>query len=57
VKSVGITGQLTGSRASLIIADDIEVPKNSLTHTQREKLSELGEGVRRRAVPLGRSAR
>ena len=26
VKSVGITGQLTGSRADLMILDDIEVP-------------------------------
>lgn len=40
VRSVGITGQLTGGRASLIVADDVEVPKNSLTHTMREKLSE-----------------
>ncbi len=41
VKSVGITGQLTGSRADIIIADDIEVPKNSYTHTQRLKILEL----------------
>ncbi|WP_266156786.1 phage terminase large subunit [Dyella silvatica] len=41
VKSVGITGQLTGSRADTIIADDVEVVKNSATVTQREKLSEL----------------
>lgn len=41
LKSVGITGQLTGSRADLIIADDVETPKNSMTATQREKLEEL----------------
>lgn len=41
VKSVGITGQLTGSRADTIIGDDIEVPKNSQTTMQREKLGEL----------------
>jgi hypothetical protein len=41
VKSVGITGQITGDRADLIIADDVEVPKNSMTESQREKLSEL----------------
>ena len=41
VKSVGITGQLTGSRANTIVADDVEVPKNSLTIIQREKLAEL----------------
>ena len=41
VKSVGITGQLTGSRADLIIADDIEVPNNSQTQQMREKLTTL----------------
>ena len=40
VKSVGITGQLTGSRADLIIADDIEVVNNSATQQMRDKLSE-----------------
>ena len=40
VKSVGITGQMTGSRATLIIADDIESLNNSLTQTQRDKLLE-----------------
>lgn len=38
VKAVGITGQLTGSRASIILSDDVEVPKNSETETMREKL-------------------
>ncbi len=41
VKSVGITGQLTGSRANVIVADDIEAPGNSATQTQRDKLAEL----------------
>ncbi len=40
VKSVGVTGQLTGSRADIIIADDVEVPNNSMTHMMREKLGE-----------------
>jgi len=40
VKSVGITGQLTGSRADLIIADDVEVLNNAFTQTARDKLSE-----------------
>jgi len=40
VKSLGITSQLTGSRADIIIADDIEVPTNSATQTMRDKLSE-----------------
>lgn len=40
VKSVGISGQLTGSRANLIIADDVEVPANSMTQGMRDKLGE-----------------
>ena len=49
VKSVGITGQIAGSRADYIVGDDVEVPNNSETATQREKLlsrtSELGGAV------------
>lgn len=41
VKSVGITGQLTGSRADIIIADDVEVVSNSATNDLREKLARL----------------
>ena len=40
VKSVGIFGQLTGSRADVIIADDVEVPNNSETQGMRDKLAE-----------------
>ncbi len=40
VKSVGITGQLTGSRADFIISDDCESLNNSLTQSMRDKLSE-----------------
>lgn len=40
VKSVGITGQITGSRADVLIADDVEVPNNSGTQAQRDKLGE-----------------
>ena len=40
VKSVGILGQITGSRADLIVADDVEVPGNSATVGSREKLSQ-----------------
>ena len=40
VKSLGITSQLTGSRADIIVADDVEVPNNSATQTMRDKLSE-----------------
>ena len=41
VKSVGISGQLTGSRADLMVLDDVEVPNNSATDMQREKLLQL----------------
>ena len=41
VKSVGITGQMTGSRADLLCFDDVEVPMNSATDMQREKLLQL----------------
>ena len=41
VKSVGITGQLSGSRADLMVLDDIEVPGNSMTEMMREKLLQL----------------
>jgi len=40
VKSAGITGQLSGSRADEIIGDDVEVPNNSATPDMRDKLSE-----------------
>ena len=38
VKSVGIFGQITGSRADLIIPDDIETPTTSWSVGMREKL-------------------
>lgn len=40
VKSVGITSQITGTRADLLISDDVEVPKNAGTQMQRDKLAE-----------------
>jgi len=40
VKSVGISGQLAGSRADVIIPDDVEVPNNSATQMMRDKLGE-----------------
>jgi hypothetical protein len=38
VSALGITSQITGKRASLVLADDIEVPSNSATELMREKL-------------------
>ena len=40
VKSLGVTSQLTGSRADIVVADDIEVPNNSATQGLRDKLDE-----------------
>lgn len=56
VKSVGISGQLTGSRADLIIPDDVEVVRNSYTHGMREKLSELVKEFDAVIKPDGRIA-
>ncbi len=38
VSAVGITSQITGKRATFILADDVEVPSNSMTELMREKL-------------------
>ena len=38
VTARGVQGQITGSRASIILADDTETPQTALTQTQREKL-------------------
>jgi hypothetical protein len=54
VKSVGISGQLAGSRATEVIADDIEVPNNSQTQLMREKLSEAVKEFDAILVPDGR---
>jgi len=40
VRSAGITGQITGSRADYIIADDVEIPNNSDTDAARDKLEQ-----------------
>lgn len=65
IACTGITGTLTSRRADLLIADDIESPKNSRTATNRELLLQLtrefsslttgqpNEGIRARIVYLG----
>lgn len=40
VTSKGITSQLSGARGDEIVSDDVEVPNNSLTQSQRDKLAE-----------------
>jgi len=54
VRSIGITGQITGGRATHIVADDVEVPKNSLTQTMRDRLAELVKEFDAVLVPGGR---
>jgi hypothetical protein len=53
VSCVGITGQLTGGRATILISDDVEVPKNSRTETMRELLAELVKEYDALVVPEG----
>ena len=38
VSAMGITGAIVGKRATLVIADDVEIPSNSATQVMREKL-------------------
>lgn len=38
VAALGITGQITGRRADLIIPDDVETPNTSMTQTMRQEL-------------------
>ena len=54
VKSLGITGQLTGSRADWVILDDVEVSNNSATTTMREQLQERIREVDAIIKPGGR---
>lgn len=52
VKSLGITSQLTGSRADIIVLDDVEVANNSATQMMREKLAEQVKEVDAILKPL-----
>ena len=38
ITAIGITGQLPGIRASIIVPDDVETNENTLTHEQRARL-------------------
>ncbi len=53
VSALGITGQLTGGRATILISDDVEVPKNSYTEGMRERLAELIKEYDALIVPGG----
>lgn len=54
VKAVGITGQMTGSRADIIIADDIETLSNSLSVSSRLKIAEMVKEFEAILKPNGR---
>ena len=54
VKSVGITGQLTGSRADIIVADDVESANNSMTQLMRDRLGETVKEFEAILKPEGR---
>ncbi len=49
VKARGIDGQITGSRATTLIADDIEIPKNSKTEEGRANILRI---IRSDFVPI-----
>lgn len=51
-KSVGVFGQMTGSRADVIVMDDVEIPSNSATQQMRDKLSEAVKEVDAILKPL-----
>ena len=54
VKSVGVTGQLTGSRADIIVADDVESANNSMTQLMRDRLGETVKEFEAILKPEGR---
>jgi hypothetical protein len=41
VACIGITSNMQGKRADVLIADDVESTKNAATHTQRERVKHL----------------
>jgi len=51
VRALGINGQMTGGRASVVIMDDCEVVSNSESELQREKLREKTKEVRAVLIP------
>ena len=51
VSALGITSQITGKRATLVLADDVEVPSNSMTELMREKLIQRTQEFEALLVP------
>ena len=54
LKAVGITGQVTGSRATMVIYDDVEISTNSQTETARFKLAEAMKESNALLLPKGK---
>jgi hypothetical protein len=54
VKSAGVFGMMSGSRATHVIADDVEIPNNSATQDMREKLLKAISEFEAIIVPGGR---
>ena len=54
LKAVGITGQVTGSRATMVIYDDVEISTNSQTESARFKLAEAMKESNALLLPKGR---
>jgi hypothetical protein len=54
MKSIGVGGQLQGNRATIIIPDDVETMKNSLTQTLRDRLSEAVKEFDAILIPDGK---
>jgi hypothetical protein len=55
VKAAGIFGMITGSRANLIVADDVEIAQNALTQDMRDKLIKAVTEFEAIIVPEGNS--
>lgn len=55
VNSLGISGQLTGNRADIIVADDIETATNSGTQAARDGLAEIVKEFSNILKPLASS--
>jgi len=53
MKAAGITGQITGSRATLILPDDIEIVDNSKTEAQRSNLLRITQDFEAIILPGG----
>lgn len=53
--SLGVTGQLTGNRADLIVADDVETQQNSLTQGARDTLRDAVKEFENIVTPGGRN--